>query len=234
MKRIIGLIFLIATALSSCKKEETVATQAHEPNIVFLSPASLQQVNENDTLWIRIGITSEDDLHEYLVQVRDIAADRIVYAYEGHSHNKTADINVYMLPDVAMDTEMELIVTTLDHNSNKSSKSISFKIIDTVKPAKPVITLLSPIGVMYDDGAQLPVKGFVTHTKTLKSVVVKLMQNNVQVFFFQPLLSKPDSVGFDTALTINSPAYSDFELVITATDTDNNSSVKTHAFHVHH
>ena len=185
-------------------------------------------------MWIRVGITSDDDLHEYLVQVRDIVADKIVYTYEGHSHDKSADINVYMLPDVAADTEMELIVTTLDHNSNKSSKSISFKVIDTVKPGKPAITLLSPDAGMYDDGEQLPIKGFVTHTRNLKSVSIRLMQNNVQVFAFQPALNRPDSAGFDTVYTISSPAYSDFELVITATDVDDNSAVKTHAFHVHH
>ncbi|MES2689770.1 MAG: hypothetical protein V4658_05165 [Bacteroidota bacterium] len=234
MKKIIGTLFLVIFALASCKKEETAATQEHEPTIRFLSPTPSQLLNEDDTLWIRIGITSDDDLHEYLVQVRDITADKIVYTYEGHSHDKSADINVYMMPDVAMDTEMELIVTTLDHNSNKSSKSISFKVINTVKPAKPSITLLSPNAGMYDDGEKLSLKGFVTHTRNLRSVNIQLLQNNIQVFSFRPAINKPDSVGFDTVYTINSPAYSDFELVITAIDVDENSAVKTHLFHVHH
>lgn len=233
MKNKIPLFLLIAFALVSCKKEEAATAQEHEPVVTFLSPLPMQLYNEQDTLWLRLNLTSEDDLHEYLVQVRDVVADKIVYSYEGHSHDKSASVNLYMMPDVSMDTEMELIVTTLDHNSNKSVKSISFKIKDTVKEGKPVITILSPAATMYNNGEQIKISGYVTHYKTLKTVHVQLMQNNEPVLSFQPLWANADSVGFDTSYIIHSPAYSDFELVVTATDEEEHAAVKTYSFHVH-
>jgi hypothetical protein len=233
-KYIITGIFMIAMLVfNACKKNNETTEQEHQPVISFISPVQSEVADERDTLWIRVNISSEDDLHEYLVEVKNTETGNVVYSYEGHSHDKSVSTNLYFMPDVSEDAKMQLTVTTLDHNSNKTSKSITFTISNTVASVLPSITITAPSAAMYDNGETVFLKGLVSHIRELKEVKVELTQNNKTVFSYLPVVSGLDSMRFDTSYIINSPAYSDFEFVVTATDINDNRSVKTHAFHVH-
>lgn len=230
---ITGILMITMLVFNACKKDNETTEPEHEPVVSFISPVQSQVADEKDTLWIRVNISSEDDLHEYLVEVKNTGTSQVVYSYEGHSHNKSVSTNLYFMPDVSEDAGMQLTVTTLDHNGNKSSRSITFSVKNTVASVLPSITISSPSAAMYDNGETISLKGLVSHIRELKEVKVELTQNNTTVFSYSPVVTGLDSMIFDTSYLINSPAYSDFEVVVTASDVNNNRSVKTHAFHVH-
>lgn len=230
-----ALIFCSAILLNGCKKDDsdTHGETSHEPVITFISPVQAYVADEKDTLWIRVGISSADDLHEYKIEVKNLTTQAVAYSYDGHSHDQSVTTALYFLPDVDEDSDMQLTVTTLDHSGNSFSKSITFKINNTVEAVKPNITILSPDQEMYNNGDILSLKGSVSHSKALKEVKTELTRNGDVVFSYLPAIHGTDSVVFDTTYIIEALTHSDFEFKVTATDVDNHTAVKTHAFHVH-
>jgi hypothetical protein len=229
----IFLLLVIASSFMACKEDEAASIHSHEPSVSFISPQQGASYKESDTLWIKLKITSEDDLHEYLIQVRDIVENKMVYTYEGHSHGKSVDVNLFMIPNVNQNANMELIVTTLDHNSNKSVKRVSFKVLNDVVAEKPEIVLLSPNKSMFDVGDTVAINGYITHTSAIKTAQILVSKNGNNVFEFIPAITQLDSIWFDTFYVIEPTTHSSFDLTIVATDEFENTGVKTHAFHVH-
>lgn len=231
----IFLPLLAGLVLSSCKDlEEGMADEAviPETKIELLSPALMQNIREEDTVRIVADISSNVPLHEYLVQVRHVVNDEIIYSYEGHSHERSVAVRLYTFFDVSTDTEMELIVTTLDHNSNKTQSSRAFKVLNTMKAPRPGITLLSPLQVQVNDGDDVLISGWVRHVLPVTNVDITLLRNMEEVLRrqFEPLA---DSFYFELPYRVYSPENSDFELTVTASDSAGNTGTHTQRFHVH-
>lgn len=229
-------VFILAAIffLSSCKKDDHVHDNDHaEPTITFQSPTQGARLSESDTLWLRVNISSEDDLHDYIIEVTKVADGLSVYKYDGHSHNKSVTTNLYFMPNVSADTEMKLLVKTLDHNGKATEKSITFTVLNTQDAVKPVINILSPTSGMANNGQTISIKGNITHDKNLKSARIWLTQNNTTVMDYTKSDIASNTFAFDTTHVINATTHSDYVLTIIGTDMNDVEASKTFSFNVH-
>jgi len=226
----VTLVATISLFLNSCKDEHD---KHAKPTIAIQSPAQGVQVNESDTLWIRVNISSEDDIHDYSIEVTKVLDGSSVYKYDGHSHSTSVNTNLYFMPDVAANTDMKLTVKTLDHNGDSYEQSVTFTVVDNVQPSKAEITILSPNSSMATNGLPLSIKGNISHDKNIASARILLTQNEVTVFDYLKTNINTSTYAFDTSYMINATTHSDYVLTISATDVDNISSSKTFNFHVH-
>lgn len=226
------MLTITALLFSSCKKD-AAAHDPKEPVINVTAPAAQQVFEESDTIWIAVGIRSEDNLHEYSITVKNITENSTAYTYNGHTDEKSADVRTYFLPNIMRDADMELTVTTLDHNGVKSSKSMTFKVLNTIAAAKPVITLTSPDAGMYTNGTHLRISGTIVHLANLRSVRVTLEQNNMTVLDYTPDVTGKMTYTIDTAYQINVNGYAGYSLTVVAGDMNNQVESKSFDFHVH-
>ncbi len=228
------LYFIISLSiflLGSCKDDHDHEHAA--PEVTFLSPTLGAQLNESDTLWLRINLNSSDDIHDYVVEVTKVSDGTSVYKYEGHSHAKSVAINQYFFSSVDANTDMKLTVTTLDHNGKANAKSIIFTVLNNQQALKPVITLTSPSSSMATNGQTLNIEGTISHDKQLQSARVILTKNNVTVLDYLKDNIGATTYSFDTSHVINTTTHTDYTLTITAKDIFNVESSKTVGFHVH-
>ncbi len=228
---ILGLISITAL-FSACRKDSEAGEKA--PQVSFVSPVASQMYLEGDTLWIRANISSEDDLHDYSIKVKNNTENNEAFVYNGHAHDKVFTTNLYFIPSVAADAHMTLTVTTTDHNGATTSKSVDFTVKNTTAATKPQITITSPNMAMYSNHITLPLKGSISHDKNLKSVVVQLTQNLSEVLNISKADLSSPTYHFDSSYQVNVTANSDFKLTITATDKDNMVETKSFDFHVHY
>jgi hypothetical protein len=234
IKTIAVLVFSAFFVLTGCKKDDHVHDDDHaEPTITFQSPTQGARLNETDTLWLRVNLASEDDLHDYILEVTKIADGVSVYKYDGHSHNKSVTTNLYFMPNVEADTEMKLLVKTLDHNGKATEKSITFTVLNTQQATKPTINIISPNSGMANNGQTLSIKGNITHDKNLKSARIWLTQNNTIVMDYTKNSIATNTFAFDTTHVINATTHSDYVLTISGTDVNDIEASKTVSFHVH-
>lgn len=224
------LVATISLFLNSCKDEHD---DHAKPTIAIQSPAQGVQLNESDTLWIRVNISSEDDIHDYSIEVTKVLDGSSVYKYNGHSHNTSVNTNLYFMPDVTANTEMKLTVKTLDHNGDTYEQSVTFTVVDNVQPSKAEITILSPNSSMATNGQPLNIKGNINHDKNIKSARILLTENEVTVFDYIKTNINMSTYAFDTSYLINTTTHSDYVLTISATDINDVQSSKTFNFHVH-
>jgi len=234
IKTIAVLVFSAFFVLTGCKKDDHVNDDDHaEPTITFQSPTQGAILNETDTLWLRVNLVSEDDLHDYILEVTKVADGVSVYKYDGHSHNKSVATNLYFMPNVDADTEMKLSVKTLDHNGKASERSITFTVLNTQQTNKPAINIISPNSGMANNGQILNIKGNITHDKNLKSARIWLTQNNTIVMDYTKNNIASNTFAFDTTHVINATTHSDYVLTISGTDVNEVEASKTFSFHVH-
>lgn len=223
---ILTLFFII----NGCKKDE----HSHaEPSFTFLSPIQGVRLNESDTLWLRVNISSEDDLHDFILEVTKVSDGASVFKYNGHSHNTSVTTNLYFKPNVTADTEMKLSVKTLDHNGKATERSITFTVLNNQQESKPLINIISPSSGMASNGQILNIKGVITHDKNLKTARIWLTQNSATVMDYSKNNIASNTLVFDTTHVINATTHSDYVLTISATDVNNIESSKTISLHVH-
>jgi hypothetical protein len=227
------LFLAIIFILNGCKKDDPIHDVYAEPTITFLSPTQGSRLSESDTLWLRVNISSEDDLHDYIIEVTRLSDGASVYKYDGHSHNKSVTTNLYFMPNVATDTDMKLLVKTLDHNGKSIERTITFTVLNTQEATQPVINILSPNSGMANNGQTLSIKGNITHDKNLKSARVWLTQNSAIVLDYTTNNIDSNTFAFDTTHVINATTHSDYVLTISCTDINSIVASKTFSFHVH-
>lgn len=226
------IIFSAFFIIYSCKKDDHVDGHA-EPTITFQSPTQGAVLNESDTVWLRVNLSSADDIHDFILEVTKLADGASIYKYDGHSHSKSVTTNLYFMPNVTEDTEMKLSVKTLDHNGQATEKSITFKVLNTQQATKPIITITSPNSGMYDNGQTVSIKGNITHDKNLASARIWLTKNNAIVMDYTKDNIGSNTFTFDTSHVINTTSHSDYILTVSATDINNVQSSQTFSFHVH-
>lgn len=224
---------IVGMTVIGCQKDNTIENTA-PPQIDFISPSKGQSFTEDDTIYLKVNISSAVELHDYMLELKNVTENKTVYTYNGHSDGKSASINEYYIPYVSKDADMQMVLTTLDHNGNKSVQTSTFKIKNTKEEIKPEIVIISPNSAECDNNSALHIQLGVNHSLPLKELHIKLNKNGIAVMDFFPNVAQLKSFLLDTTYQIKVDAYSDFELQVTATDTSNIKSEKAFDFHVHY
>jgi hypothetical protein len=228
-----AIVFLfMLLAFTSCDKHDHDHSHA-QPSVNFLSPSQGAKLNETDTLWIRINMSAEDHLHDYVIEVNKVADGMSVYKYNGHSHKNNLNTNLYFFPNVSTDTEMKLSVKTFDHDGNTFEKSITFTVLNTKLDTLPIINIISPSLSTATNGQTINIKGNIQHNKNLKSARIWLLKGNDIVLDYVKDNLDANSFDFDTSHVINTNTHTDYLLNISTTDVLNLNAIKSFSFHVH-
>lgn len=230
--RIQSAVFLAVTLLLGCIKDNQ-SIGLTDTSIDIISPINNQELYESDTARIQVYIVSDDDIHDYQIEVINTEDSSMVYSYEGHSHSKEAKVNLYFLPGVLKYTQMKLIVQAMNHNGSIAEKSVTFSVINNIIEPQPQITILSPYKDLFADGETLNIKGVIEHTKNLKSARIWITKENNLVFNYLTTIKNTTTHNFDTIYGIRTKVHAHYLLNVSATDVIGVSSLKTYDFHVH-
>lgn len=223
----------MAFMLSACNKEEAKdSTAVPAPIVKFIKPASEQQFNEYDSIWVLINISSDDDIHDYSIHIDNITENKEAFVYNGHSHGNSATTNLLFIPEVNTDAIMQITVTTLDHNGNINKKTSLFIVKNsTILPA-PFISIISPSLPSYNNGNTVKLTASVNHITGLKSAQITLSNNGVEVLRYAPEVTGLKNYLFDTVYHLNVTQNSSFTVSVTATDSMDITGNKTYNFNV--
>ncbi|MCU0442486.1 MAG: hypothetical protein MUE96_08815 [Bacteroidia bacterium] len=231
---------LLAASLtfSGCDEHDHDDDHNHEhkkPTVSFINPTEGATYNEGDTLWLRVNMKSEEDLHDYSLEVKNLTTGATEYTYGGHSHNKELTTALSYVPNVDATSVMQLIVINKDHDGNEQQrKAVNFTINNVSNTQIPKINLLSPTANShFHNGSKMRIRGNFEHNSNLKEASIVLKKNGSVVLDYSPVLSSTKTYAFDTTHTINTSGHSDYDLVITVKDHDNNTNSRTMSFHVH-
>ena len=203
------------------------------PKVTFVTPSINKVFTESDTVFLQIKIEAINEIHDYSVQVMNLTEGTESYLYYGHSDKNVALAEVNFIPNVNMDAEMQIIVTTLNHNGEKYVTTQNFKVLNTIKNTKPTIEILSPTDMSFNNGDILNIKASIRHVDFLEKAFLILLQNNDTILNLKPNVIGLKDYTFDTTYAINITADANFNLMVGVTDTNEISNLKTTNFHVH-
>jgi hypothetical protein len=127
MKKILSILtvlFIIAASLISCSKTED--TEA--PAINITSPVSNSVYAVGDTVFIKVVVTENDELHHIdAILQKDLSTT--VWLRSFHSHSKVFEINdAYIVQADDAGSSFRLTVTADDHSGNESEAYLDFEI----------------------------------------------------------------------------------------------------------
>ncbi|MFY7733055.1 MAG: hypothetical protein ACOVSR_06190 [Bacteroidia bacterium] len=222
------VLFLLIIA---CNKDVHITSDI--PKVTFVTPSINKVFTESDTVFLQIKIEAINEIHDYSIQVMNLTEGTESYMCYGHSDKNVALTEVNFIPNVNMDAEMQIVVTTLNHNGEKYISTQNFKVLNTIKNTKPTIEILSPTDMSFNNGDILNVKASIRHIDFLENVFLILLQNNDTILNLRPNVIGLKNYTFDTSYTINITADANFNLMVGVTDTNEISNLKTTNFHVH-
>ncbi len=227
----IGVALGLLLFLFACNKDEHITSD--KPTVTFVTPSNNKVFAESDTVFLKIKIEAINEIHDYSIQVMNLTEGTESYIYYGHSDKNIAFADVNFIPNVNMDADMQIIVTTLNHNGEKYISTQNFKVLNTIKNTKPTIEILSPTDMSFNNGDILNVKASVSHVDFLEKAFLILLQNNDTILNLKPNVIGLKNYTFDASYTINITADANFNLMVGVTDTNKISNLKTTNFHVH-
>lgn len=124
MKRITYIIAMLTTliALQACRHDHNESL----PVITINHPVVNATYALNDTVWIEGNITHVAELHEFVVELKDITRDTVVFTTSTHTHVTSAEIKEQWINNVTQHTDMLLTITADDHDGNTTTKTVNF------------------------------------------------------------------------------------------------------------
>jgi hypothetical protein len=227
----IGAALVLFLLIIACNKDVHITSDI--PTVTFVSPSNNKVFTESDTVFLQIKIEAINEIHDYSVQVMNLTEGTESYMYYGHSDKNVALTEVNFIPNVNMDAEMQIIVTTLNHNGEKYFSTQNFKVLNTIKNTKPTIEILSPTDMSFNNGDILNLKASIKHFDVLEKAFLILLQNKDTILNLKPNVIGLKNYTFDTSYIINITADANFNLMVGVTDTNKISNLKTTNFHVH-
>jgi hypothetical protein len=127
MKKIFNILiiaFVLSATLVSCSKEN----DAEAPVINIISPTISETFVPGDTIFIKINITENDELHHIDADLYRNNTTK-VWSRSAHSHAKVYNIDdAYIVKETDANSTFKLEVMADDHNGNQASTSIEFQI----------------------------------------------------------------------------------------------------------
>ncbi len=227
----IQLLFLsLMLTQIACNKDE--ATTESQVKVTFTNPTNAAIYKESDTLWVTVQLSSDEGLHDFIVQLKNLTETTTAYTYNGHSHENNATVTFYYLPNINADAQMELSVLTLDHNGVQKKDAIVFTILNNVLARKPMINILSPTNFSFVNGDTVKISAAVHHNLDLAKAELVFKANGHPLFTLQPDITGTSAI-FDTAYIIQINSMTDFEITLSATDIHGEYAIVKEGFHVH-
>lgn len=130
MKRLsttITILILALACLISCKKKKHEGDPSPTVNIDIIAPTEHAEYHKLDTVWMKVHISYDQDLHGYELHMLRLADTTEVFALDSDVHAKTFDIQKYWVNDGAVHSDMQLtVIANIDHNGNKATKTVDF------------------------------------------------------------------------------------------------------------
>ncbi|TAE86633.1 MAG: hypothetical protein EAY81_05345 [Bacteroidetes bacterium] len=236
-KHILQALMITALfTLNGCKDHDDDHKHGDKkPIVTFINPTEGATYNEGDTLWLRVNMKSEEDLHDYSLEVKNLTTGNTAYSYNGHSHNKELTTALSFIPRVNETSAMQFSVINKDHDGNiQQQQMVKFTVTNVSNADGPSINLLSPTSSsQFQNGSVMRIRGDFAHNSTLKEANITLRKDGSTIINYSPLVNGINTYSFDTSHKIQTTGHSDYDLVITVKDQNNNANTRTLSFHVH-
>lgn len=231
-------LLAVSLTFSGCDDHDHDDDHKHgdkKPTVTFINPTEGATYNEGDTLWLRVNMKSEEDLHDYSLEIKNMTTGKTEYSYGGHSHNKELTTALSYVPNVDATSAMQLIVVNKDHDGNEQQrKAINFTVNNVSNTQIPKINMISPTATTnFVNGSRMRIYGNFEHNANLKEASIVLKKDGVTIIDYRPSLGSVKTHAFDTSHTIQTAGHSDYDLTISVKDHDNNANTRTMSFHVH-
>ncbi|MBI1306582.1 MAG: hypothetical protein GC181_08210 [Bacteroidetes bacterium] len=127
---ILSLLIVSTISFHSCKEEDdntTPTTSDNDVTITIDSPVAYKTYMFGDTVKISGNAKWNQELHGYVIQVKNVSADSIVFTKEEDVHSTEFSFNTQWINDVTMHSDMQLIVTIeKDHEGNSKTSTVDF------------------------------------------------------------------------------------------------------------
>ena len=112
----------LSVVLFSCKKEE----HSH-PSITISSPTSGQAFDGGDTVYVKANVTSEEEMHGWVVAIRKLPTKQVVFMDDVHDHLTEYNINTYWVNNLSAHSDMEVeVIAYIGHDGDSTSKKVEF------------------------------------------------------------------------------------------------------------
>jgi hypothetical protein len=232
-------ILSVSLTFSACNDDDNDdddQKHAHKkPKVTFINPTEGASFNEGDTIMLRVNMKSEDYLHDYSLEIKNMTTGNTEYSYGGHSHNKEVTTALSFIPNVDATSPMQLVVVNKDHDGNEQLRSaVNFTVNNVSNVQIPKINLISPTATAhFHNGSLMRIRGNFEHNANLKEASIVLKKDGVTLIDYKPTLGSVSTYAFDTAHTIQTSGHSDYDLTISVKDHNNNANSRTMSFHVH-
>lgn len=124
MKKYIILAGITIATITGCKKETTTST---EPIFNISSPTNGKEYELGDTVFIKATITAKEELHGYMVTLKNSTVDSVLMDYDQHTDATSQTIDTFWINNVTTHSDMKLMITAVkDHLGNTVTDTISF------------------------------------------------------------------------------------------------------------
>jgi len=108
---------------SACKDDKPTEDI---PQITIESPEEGAVFAQGDTVHIEVEIEHTEELHEYLVELKNASDGTVLFSEGEHSHNMSVHVHDHWVNNVHHHTDMELVVTATDHKDKSNTKTVHF------------------------------------------------------------------------------------------------------------
>lgn len=119
---------LLITSLIACQKKDTTVATPDEVEVNITSPTEGSSYKTGDTVSIVANISSKTQLHGYIVRIKEIGTENVIFETEGHTHDGSLTVNEQWINTLNYATDLQLdLITVIDHNENTKNANVGFK-----------------------------------------------------------------------------------------------------------
>ena len=119
---------LFAVGLTSCQKKDTTVATAEDVRISITSPQEGNVYKTSDTVSIAATINSNNQLHGYIVRVKEVSTEKILYETEGHAHDGNLTVKEYWVNTLTYNADLVLeLIAVIEHDENTKNAKVGFK-----------------------------------------------------------------------------------------------------------
>lgn len=230
----LALFFGLSFLISSCSDDDEVKPTA---TITLTSPTDPGLIASGNVLKITGTIAGNQEIHGYVINIRDVADNSIMYTTEVHDHAKDITINQeWTAPAVTSKKMLNLeIIATLDHDGKAETKTVALYLVPAGQTNFATINITAPVtGQEVHSNQAVAIKGNITGFATLHGYKLKLRRTSDNF-----ILDSADVHDHNKDIVINQTlnvgaitTHTELELEVIATlDHDGNTESKKVSFH---
>lgn len=112
---------ILASAFTSCKKEDEHATEA---TITINTPAANMMYDYGDTVFVNATISADEAMHGWMLGFTDESSNEL-FMVDAHEHAATYNVDTFWVNNVTATTHVTVKLTaTVDHDGNEQSQEV--------------------------------------------------------------------------------------------------------------